>query len=401
MIRTLKESKPLRIYIMVIAFTALALGMSNDILSNYFKEVYEVTAQQRGFIEIPRETPGMILIFVVAGLSFLSDIRIAVVAQVLSFIGIMTLGFFTPTYSVMLIFIFINSMGMHLFFPLQDSIGLSLVGNDNVGHRMGQFKGITTAFMMIGYGIVFLGFRYGLFSFQAETKWVFILCGVFLLVVIIALFMLENATQDSIKTEHKIKFVFRKAYKYYYVLVIMFGVQKQMMMVFGPWVLIELLLKGPDTLAMLAMIGSFIGVFFLPRVGKWMDRFGVKTLLFADAISFIVVYGIYGVMSGMFVNDKIATVGWPIVFMYVLFIIDKMSAQLGIVRSIYLKSILVEESDLTPTLSLGISLDHVISITCAVAGGFIWLNYGPQYVFYLVASLSFVNLYVAFKVENK
>jgi len=318
---------------------------------------------------------------------------------VLSIIGILALGLLTPTYSVMLIFIFINSMGMHLFFPLQESIGLSLVDNNNIGKRMGQFKGVTTGFLMVGYGIVFLAFRYDVFSFVTNIKWIFVIAALLLFIVLLLFIYLEHLLQNPKSSEHKVKLFFRREYKYYYILVIMFGVQKQMMMVYGPWVLIDILGKRQDTMSVLSMIGAFVGIFFLPAVGRWMDQFGIKKLLYADAISFIFVYGIYGFMSGRLNDGTLSRVGWPVFFMFALFIIDKMSGQLGMVRSVYLKSILVEERDLTPTLSLGISLDHIMSISFAIVGGIIWKAWGPQYIFYLVALLSFVNLYVAYRVD--
>jgi hypothetical protein len=80
---------------------------------------------------------------------------------------------------------------------------------------------------------------------------------------------------------------------------------------------------------------------------------------------------------------------------------------LGILRSLpdgeiefsQIKDEPIVPEDITPTLSLGISMDHVMSITFAMLGGLIWYNYGPQYIFFLVAVLSFVNLYVAVKLK--
>jgi len=80
-------------------------------------------------------------------------------------------------------------------------------------------------------------------------------------------------------------------------------------------------------------------------------------------------------------------------------IIDRMSIQMGIVRITYLRAIVVDDSDLMPTLSLGQSMDHVISIACGYFGGIVWSLWGAQYVFFLVSALSFVNLYVAIKVK--
>jgi uncharacterized membrane protein YeaQ/YmgE (transglycosylase-associated protein family) len=171
------------------------------------------------------------------------------------------------------------------------------------------------------------------------------------------------------------------------------------MLVYGPWVLISLLSKKADTLAILGIIGSFIGMFFIPRLGSWIDRFGIKKLLFADALSFIGVYLVYGYISAGFSNGTLAQVGLPVLLAYTIFIIDRMSNQMGMIRTLYLRQIAVEKSDIMPTLSLGLSLDHIVSITCAVAGGYIWGAWGPEYIFYATAALSLVNLFVAYKVK--
>lgn len=394
-------SKAQLIYFFIIALTAFALGLSNDVISNYFKDAYQITPYQRGLIEFPRELPGALVIFIVASLSLFSDIRIAMVSQLLSIIGIGVLGFVTPTFTIMLIFIFINSVGMHMFMPIKDSIGMSLIKDENIGKRMGQYKGVSTIFTMLSGILVFIGFRVGFFSFTSKIKWIFIISASILLVVFILFFILEKQIGESIKSNKKVNFVFRKEYKYYYTLVVMWGAQKQIMIVYGPWVLIDILNKKADTLAILGIIGAFIGVFFIPAVGRWIDRFGIKKLLYADALSFIVVYLAYGLLSAGFSKGTLATVGIPVFLAYMLFIFDRMSTQMGMIRTIYLRSIAVKSSDITPTLSLGLSLDHMVSIICAYAGGIVWSLWGPQYIFFLAASLSLVNLYVASKVIEK
>ncbi len=390
----------LLIYFIIIALTALGLGLSNDVMSNYFKDAYNVSAYQRGIIEFPRELPGVLVILVIAALSFLSDVRISMIAQLLSIIGMTVLGLFTPTFSVMLIFVFINSLGMHLFFPLQDSIGMSLIKDDNIGKRMGQYKGVSTAFTMVAGIIVFIGFRMGFFSFTTKIKWLFISSSLVLLVVFILFIYFNHINNKTIKSYKKINFVFRKEYKYYYTLVVMYGVQKQIMIVYGPWVLIELLSKKADTIAILAIVGSFIGIFFIPAVGKWIDYFGVKKFLYIDALSFIGVYLIYGILSAGFYSGKLAVIGLPVIMAYILIIMDRMSNQFGMIRTIYLQSIAVDRADITPTLSLGISLDHIVSIICAVLGGIVWTAWGPQYIFFLASGLSLVNLFVATRVKD-
>ena len=395
------KNKSLFIFFIIIALTSFALGLSNDVISNYFKDAYNVTAYQRGLIEFPRELPGVLVLFIVAALSSFTDIRISMIAQLLSIIGVLTLGIFTPPFAVMLIFIFINSAGMHMFMPLQDSIGMSLIKGNNIGKKMGQYKGVSTAFTMLSGILVFIGFRTGFFSFTSKTKWIFIISAIVSLIALLLFFILEKSLAKQPKTSKKVRFIFRKEYKYYYTLVVMFGVQKQVMLVYGPWVLIEILNKKADTLAILSIIGSFIGVLFIPAVGKWLDRFGIKKMLYADALSFIGVYLAYGLLSAGFASGKLTSYGFPVLLAYLLFVSDKMSNQFGMIRTIYMRSIAVENSDIMPTLSLGLSLDHSVSIICAYLGGIVWSLWGPQYIFFLAAALSFVNLYVATKVKDK
>jgi len=391
--------KEMKLFVLILALTALGLGFSNDIISNYFKDAYKATAFQRGIIELPRELPGILCILVISLFSFISDIRIAILAQVLSIVGIVYLGLFTPSYTLMTVFIFINSLGMHLFFVLQDSIGLALIKKGETGKRMGQFKGVFTAFQMAAAILVFIGFRTGFFSFETPFKLPFLLAGAAFFMVMILLVRLQRRVHLPGSIHQKTRMVVRKEYRYYYILTILFGAQKQIMMVYGPWVLIDLLGKKADTIAMLSIAGGLIGIFFIPALGRWMDRFGIKAMLYADALSFILVYLIYGILTAGYHEGLLPLAGWAILPAYLIFILDRMSTQMGLVRTVYLRAIAVHPSDMTPTLSVGISLDHMVTIICAALGGLIWGAWGPQYIFFLAAGLSLVNLYVAFKVE--
>jgi MFS family permease len=387
--------KEIVIYFFILALTALGLGLSDGVFSNYFKEAYNVNAFQRGVIEFPRELPGIISIVVISLLSFLGDVRISIIAQLLSAIGMLFLGFLTPPFAVMCIFLFVNSMGMHLFFPLSDGIGMSLIKDKEVGKRMGQYKGISTAFSMLASIIVFAGFRTGFFSLTSPVKIIFVIAAVIFAVVFILFLYMNRIVKVPVKQDRKLKLIFRKEYKYYYILAIMTGVQKQIMAVYGPWVLIDLLSKKADTIAVLGIIGSFIGIFFIPALGRWIDRYGIRKMLYLDAISFIVVYIAYGFLASGFSTGILSKVGLPVILTFVLIILDRMSMQMSMIKTIYLRSISVDKSEITPTLSFGMSMDHIVSIVCAYIGGIIWTTLGPQYIFFFAAAASFVNLAVA------
>jgi predicted MFS family arabinose efflux permease len=253
--------------------------------------------------------------------------------------------------------------------------------------------------MLVGSIIAFAGFKTGFFSFDTKIKWIFVVSAALFAVAFLLYIRLDKAVVRAPVKKRKFKLVFKKEYKYYYILATMHGAQKQIMIVFGPWVLIEILGKGTDTIILLNMIGAFLGIFFLRMLGKWIDKFGVKKLLYVDGLSFIGVYALYGFLSLGFDTGALALVGIPFIMAGTLFVFDRISMQMGMVRIIYLKQIAQSTEDITTTISTGISLDHVVSIVGATLGGLAWNAWGPQYVFFIAAGLSFVNLIIASRVK--
>jgi hypothetical protein len=395
-----KYDPNLLLFFGVIALVSVSIGLSFSVFSNYLKDAYLVNAYQRGFIEFPRELPGLLCLLMISALSFLGDIRLTIVALMLSAFGIVILGFITPTFAIMCIYVFIHSVGIHLYFPLSDHIGLKLIKDKSkTGKRLGQYGSVKTAFRVVAGLIVFFGFKYKLFSFTDNVKWVFVLSGLAAMLAVVVLLFLDARTTKTFSEKKKLSLKLDKDYKYYYILAILYGAQKQIVLVFGPWVLIDLLSKGADTISILNIISSLICVLFIPYIGKLIDKLGIKKMLYLDAISFILVYIFYGIMSGLFYNNALIGVGVPLFIAYGLYILDMMSESMGLIRVSYLKSIAKSQDDIMQTLSAGVSLDHVVSILCAYLGGIVWTQFGPQYVFFIAALFSFTNLLVAIKVK--
>lgn len=387
------------LYFVLISLVALGNGLSDSVYSNYFKEVYQISAFQRGLIEFPRELPGILCTVVIGLLGFMGDIRVAFIAQILSLTGVVFLGLLTPSFGVMLIFLFINSMGMHLFMPLQDAIGMSLAEQDRIGTRMGQFSSIRAAFGLMAALMVFFGFRTGFFSFQEPVKIIFLISGVLFAAAAFITAIMARRVNMEIKSKEKRRIVIRKQYKYFYFLTILKGVQKQIAYVYGTWIIVDLLMKKADTIALLTISFTFISIFFLSKLGRWMDKYGIKSMMYLDALTFIIVYVIYGFMVWGIEVGYLENNGWAVWTIYILYIADRLSMQIGMVNSIYLRSIAYDKDEVTSTLSMGVSLDHLISIIAAMIGGYIWTTWGSHWVFFLAAAFSVGNLYIAMKVK--
>ncbi len=392
------------LFLLLIGAAAFGNGFSDAVYSNFYKDAYDVTAQQRAFIEFPRELPGVVCVFLIGALSFIGDLKIAFIAQILACVGVTVLGLITPSFSVMLLFLFTNSLGMHVFMPLQDSIGMALAEPDKVGKRMGEYASLKVAISFISAIIVFFGFRFGFFTFKTDVKVIFLIAAfMFFVAILLSVALMRQAKIDKVllkPEKRKFKIVFRKRYKYYYLLTILHGVQKQIAYVFGSWVIIDLLLKGADVMSLLMITSSFIGIFFLRKVGQWMDGLGIKFMMYVDALSFIIIYTIYGFVVWGIAESLIPTSGISVIFVYCLFVLDRLSMQMGIVKSVYLKSIVQDNSEVTSVLSTGLSLDHCVAIIAAQISGFIWDGFGPQWVFFLAAFFSLGNLFVAYSIKE-
>ena len=122
-------------------------------------------------------------------------------------------------------------------------------------------------------------------------------------------------------------------------------------------------------------------------------------MMYVDALTFIFIYTIYGFVVWGITSRVLPGSGWPVLMIYALFVMDRLSMQIGVVKAVYLKSIAITREEITATLSTGTSLDHAVSILAAQLSGFVWTIWGPQWVFFMAALFSLGNLFVAWRVQ--
>ncbi len=393
----------------IFAFLVILVGATSTVdafLANYFYEVYNADAVMRGFLEFPRELPGVIQMFLVGSLAFLGNTKKAMISQLLLGIGFLALGLVTPPFGVMCIFLFLYSLGAHLYMPLHDAISVELAEEGKSGKFLGEMNSIKVASTLVMTVFVYFGFRYEFLDFNTPIL-IYIIFGVIGVIGFVGFYYLSKQKEMKVLDEKylekiqgkKFNIVFRKDYKFYYVLATLNGVQKQIMLVFGPWVLIELLSADADTIILLNIIASAFSIYALKYIGIMADKLGIRKMMFADAFTFVFVYAFYGLLCGALISGKIQSQMVGLVLASAMFVFDRISMNFGMVRTLYLNNIAVEGDNIVDTISLGISMDHVVAICCAMLSGYIWKYIGPQYVFYLTAILSLVNVFIAKKVK--
>lgn len=393
-----KQRRAVILFGLVLVFTSLANGLGANIFSNYFNEVFHIDSVQRGFIEIPRESPGILCMLLVAGLGFLGNVWMSVAAQLLLLLGLIVLGFCSPRYEVMLLFLFVQSMGMHFFMPLSDAISMDLAQKGQVGATFGKLKGLNTLAAMAAACLVFLGFRWGFFSFHTKIILPFALAAGCTLLAVFLLASLRPLMETAGRGVKNHKLLFRKQYMPYYMVTLAYGFQKRIKIVFAPWVVISLLGMGADTVALLTIVVHLAGSAIAPWIGRMLDRLGVKKMLWVECGYIVASFCVMGLLASQLSGrDAQGPLVWLVFAAYILCVLFE---QFNMVHSFMMRSIALDPGEVTQTLSVGLSVDHVMAIIASPLLGLVWKTWGVQFVFYISAASALFQLAAAAMVKE-
>jgi hypothetical protein len=379
------EDRDFKLFLIVGLFSGIAGGINSTVFNNFLSDVYKLSAAARGIVEFPRELPGALIMVVLGLLSFLGDIRMAAIGMLAAALGMLGLGLFSPTFAAMLIWMMILSLGTHIFLPLAPGIGMALSRQGEYGVRLGRFNAYNLVATIIGYAIVWVGFKYLKLTYQRA----FIMAAFF---YIIAAFFLRTMHSKKPRVK-KVSFVFRKQYFLFYGLNVVNGARKQIFLTFAPWVLIQAYHVTPPVFAILGLIIALISILTRTMVGNAIDIKGERFVLSVEAIILFIICIGYA-----FAADIVAP-SIAVIIIAACYIIDNSMNAVEMARSTYLKKIAVAADDVTLTLSAGTSFDHVVAMTIPFFGGLLWSSLGYKYVFLAAALIALLNLFMSSKIK--
>jgi len=369
------------LFLLCIAMVGFGESIVNSVFNNFLNDTFRLSSFERTFMELPRELPGVCIIFVSAALYFVKSRRLAVVATLLGAIGLVLMAFLSVSFHWMFAWLFILSLGQHLFMPLNTSITMALANDNKTGKRLGQFNAVRNCAMVFGSFFVVIGFKYLHFNFRIA----FLIAAFFYLCA--ALFV--SAMHPGKANPPALHLKFHKEYRLYYWLSILFGTRKQLFLTFAPWVLVTVFHQPTAILATLLTVAGISGILFQPALGKAIDVLGEKKVLIMEALLLIVVCCGYG-FGKTFFSERVA-----FFIAAACFVMDQLLMSVNMARATYLKKIAVKPEHITPTLTMSVSLDHVFSIGIALTGGIVWAKFGYQAVFICGAGIAVVNLVTA------
>jgi MFS family permease len=370
--RTLDRN--LLLFVAGMAFLGASGGMMETTFNNYVSDTFNLGADARGFLEFPRELPGFLTALMAGLLFFLPETRIAGFSAMAVGFGMLALAWIGPHWSAMLIFLTIWSAGAHLLMPIRSSLSMELAMKENRGRRMGQISATAIAASMAGCAMVWIAMRW----FHAGYQFIFIMGG---LLALAASFFLFKMRMPNAHLQRP-RFVWNRHYTLYYILAFLFGARKQVFITFGPWVLIRVFHQPAWIFAQLWIAAAILGIFFQPLLGRAIDRLGERTVLLADSLLLLLVCLGYG-FAHRLPNQTAAL--W---LLYVCFVGDNLLFGVNMARDTYLSKIALRPDHVAPTLSLGVSINHAVSMSIPALGGLMWIKYGHPSVFVATAGVA-------------
>lgn len=368
------------LFLLVCVFVGVGQSIDGSTLNNFLKEKFDFLIMQRTLLEIPREMPGLLVVLFTAFLFALGDIRIAAVANLAAAVGMFLLGIIPYNFFIMLIVVFIYSTGQHLFLPLFNTIGMSFAQEGQYGRKLGQISAANTASLVVSSAILWILFNFFHISYTVS----FTLGGVAFLAAAIILTRMNHRRAGKMKS----RFVFRKEYKLYYWLSILYGARKQIFLTFAPWVLVDVFKQKVTIMTMLFFIISVLGIFVKPLIGRLIDRIGERFILSGESLVVIVICLLYAFAEDLFPGML------AVIIVSICYVLDQTLNSVSMARATYIRKIAVMPEDVSPTLSLGVSIDHIVSMFLPPLGGLVWYASGPggyKYVFVGGAVIGILN----------
>ncbi|OHD12439.1 MAG: hypothetical protein A2Z96_03880 [Spirochaetes bacterium GWB1_48_6] len=384
------QGRDYQFFLLAQIFLGLALCIDASAFNNYLKDVYQLGVDQRTFLEFPREVPGLLASVFIALLAVMGDLRITVLANVLAAVGFFALGIIPPVYGIMLLAVFIYSTGQHIFMPLSNTIGMGFAKEGQFGKVLGRISAANTTALVLGSLVLFTVLQF----VKVPYVVLFSLGGAFFLGAAMMLFFISP---EHIK-KTKVRWVFKKEYGRFYIMSVLWGARKQIFLTFAPWMLVDYFHQGLSTMTGLFFTIAILGIFIKPLVGRLTDSLGTKKVLSFEALLMVGVTLVYAFAPGLLPAP------WAFFVIALCYVLDQSSSSVTMARAIYVRKIALVPEDVSPTLSLGVSLDHVTSILFPVLGGMLWYAGGKQgyiMVFLLGTFVALVNYFVVRGIKNK
>lgn len=360
--------------------TRLGQGLMSGASTNFFVDVIGLSGSQVLWLAGIREIPGLALMFIAALMHFLPLSRRATVSLALMGIGY---GLYSVvnSYAALIAMALVASLGFHNWNPVQNSLGLAMAKKEESGRVLGNLASVGSLASILGMGFV------AVLSVAISLRTMYALAGVLIVVASVVVARIPKNVGEYGDPKMP-RVLLKRKFWLYYALVFFEGSRTQVFGTFGTLVLVQYYnLKVGQVSALLALSG-LLNFVLAPRMGRLIDRFGERIVLSASYVG----------LALCFIGYATVHQAW---FLALMLLGINLLVTLRIGLSSYVNRMASKE-ELTPTLSAGVSINHITSVGMSfVAGsllqsvGYEWLCVGAAAI--IVLSIPFA---MAMRVER-
>lgn len=232
--------------------------------------------------------------------------------------------------------------------------------------------------------IIFLIFQFHLFSFRIT----FVMLGVvaFIGAVAIIRFPHLHEGQERKAAAKRQRLVYRREYRYYYLLNMLDGARQQVFFSFGLWVLVNRFGLTVAQISLVLLAVTFASMMSSAFVGRMIDKHGERRTLSVINLAYVVALAGYALAG----NVVLACI------FYLLYaFITPFSP---IAASTYLRKIAVAE-EFTPSLAMGVTILHSTAVVVPVVAGFILNFVGYRIPFFIACGFALVTVVVTLRLN--
>lgn len=377
---TFKEKSQFKMFLFSVLAMGLSYGIYKGVIDNYLAETVSMNEFDKGLSEFFREIPGLLLVFILAVFYTFSAERLYKIGAVIMLIGMGMHAVVPPSKILLIIAIFVYSLGDHIQLGMKSTLGLQYSKPGHGGEALGYVNSVNQAGHLAGYIIVAVTFLIVIGS-QPFTTFFWISTAICAVGTVLSVKITGNTETDK----NKSRFYFRKKYSKYYMLEVFYGARKQVFFTFGPYVLILFYKANTAVISILYAVSAVVCFLMSPVVGRIIDRFGYKIVMIMDTIILVVVCFFYGFAHRIFPQNV------AFIVCCVNYVLDSVISLASMASSVYVQDISDSEDETRATLSTGISVNHMITILIALFGGWIWQTLGMETLFIISAILGLCN----------
>jgi predicted MFS family arabinose efflux permease len=343
------------------------------LFTNFVSQDLHIHADQLGLVESLREIPGFLTVVLAAITVRMRESRVTSLALLILGIGLM--GYSTASSLGTLIAItMFGSVGFHLFMPLSSGLVLGQAGEHNRGRRMGRSNTVGAIGTLVGTGLVLI------LVIPLGLRGSFVPAGGVVLLGALCLWLLHDQ-----EAAPRVSIIFRRRYLTYYLLTMLDGSRRQIFGTFAVFLLVRNYHVSVQTITILLLVNTVVTMVFSMPIGRLIDVYGERAILVGNYLILVVLFSGYALVH-------------TVVLLGILFCIDNMLFCCGVAITTYLGKI-APRSEMTPSLAMGGTANHIAAVGVPVVGGILWDQFGYQVTFFAGAATCIISILVSLSIH--